>query len=207
MLHRAYLRTKIEMESTGGWVGSTTATVGLLQRSALHIANVSSVLRWHLRVVGWFKGVYHSREQVPLQYRWKTALVWLPLSSRHKFNRYPIKWRNLACRQPPSFRYNSFCYRRTERQSLGRRNPRRSSQSQRVGSNWNWAQYSGYRRLTSPTSSCRWRRSVWGIPIYGKQLSRTCADEQERAVMEGLPFQGGKLDDISIVVARADLDE
>src|SRR5579859_5351154 len=40
MLHRAYLRTRIEMENTGGWVGSTTATVGLLQRSTLHIANV-----------------------------------------------------------------------------------------------------------------------------------------------------------------------
>jgi hypothetical protein len=46
MLHRAYLRTKIEMENTGGWVGSTTATVGLLQRSNLHIANVSPILRW-----------------------------------------------------------------------------------------------------------------------------------------------------------------
>lgn len=40
MLHRAYLRTAIEMERTGGWVGSTTACVGLLQRSTLHIANV-----------------------------------------------------------------------------------------------------------------------------------------------------------------------
>jgi hypothetical protein len=45
MLHRAYLRTKIEMENTGGWVGSTTATVGLLQRSNLHIANVSPIFR------------------------------------------------------------------------------------------------------------------------------------------------------------------
>lgn len=44
MLQRAYLRTKIEMENTGGWVGSTTATVGLLQRSTLHIANVLSHL-------------------------------------------------------------------------------------------------------------------------------------------------------------------
>src|SRR5271168_2877674 len=42
MLHRAYLRTAIEMERTGGWVGSTTACVALLQRSALHIANVHS---------------------------------------------------------------------------------------------------------------------------------------------------------------------
>jgi hypothetical protein len=41
MLQRAYLRTKVEMENTGGWVGSTTACVGLLQRSTLHIANVS----------------------------------------------------------------------------------------------------------------------------------------------------------------------
>jgi hypothetical protein len=40
MLHRAYLRTAIEMERTGGWVGSTTVCVALLQRSALHIANV-----------------------------------------------------------------------------------------------------------------------------------------------------------------------
>jgi protein phosphatase PTC7 len=40
MLHRAYLRTVIEMETTGGWLGSTTVCVGLLQRSALHIANV-----------------------------------------------------------------------------------------------------------------------------------------------------------------------
>jgi len=40
MLQRAYLRTAIEMERTGGWVGSTTACVGLLQRSTLHIANV-----------------------------------------------------------------------------------------------------------------------------------------------------------------------
>lgn len=29
---------------------------------------------------------------------------------------------------------------------------------------------------------------------------------QEKAIMEGLPFHGGKLDDISIVVARAELD-
>jgi protein phosphatase PTC7 len=40
ILHRAYLRTAISMERTGGWVGSTTACVGLLQRSTLHIANV-----------------------------------------------------------------------------------------------------------------------------------------------------------------------
>jgi protein phosphatase PTC7 len=40
MLHRAHLRTAIEMDRTGGWVGSTTACVGLLQRSTLHIANV-----------------------------------------------------------------------------------------------------------------------------------------------------------------------
>jgi hypothetical protein len=40
MLHRAYLRTASEMERTGGWVGSTTACVALLQRSTLHIANV-----------------------------------------------------------------------------------------------------------------------------------------------------------------------
>lgn len=40
MLHRAYLRTACEMERTGGWVGSTTACVALLQRSTLHIANV-----------------------------------------------------------------------------------------------------------------------------------------------------------------------
>jgi hypothetical protein len=44
MLHRAYLQTAIEMERTGGWVGSTTACVALLQRSVLHIANVSSPL-------------------------------------------------------------------------------------------------------------------------------------------------------------------
>ena len=30
---------------------------------------------------------------------------------------------------------------------------------------------------------------------------------QEKAIMEGLPFHGGKLDDISIVVAKAELDE
>jgi hypothetical protein len=40
ILHRAYLQTAIEMERTGGWVGSTTACVALLQRSTLHIANV-----------------------------------------------------------------------------------------------------------------------------------------------------------------------
>ena len=40
MLHRAYLRTAIEAEKSGGWIGSTTACVALLQRSALHIANV-----------------------------------------------------------------------------------------------------------------------------------------------------------------------
>ena len=40
MLHRAYLRTAIETETSGGWIGSTTACVALLQRSALHIANV-----------------------------------------------------------------------------------------------------------------------------------------------------------------------
>jgi hypothetical protein len=52
ILHRAYLRTKIEMENTGGWVGSTTATVGLLQRSTLHIANVHYPSRLNLMVVG-----------------------------------------------------------------------------------------------------------------------------------------------------------
>lgn len=40
LLHRAYLRTAMEMERTGGWVGSTTACVALLQRSSLHIVNV-----------------------------------------------------------------------------------------------------------------------------------------------------------------------
>ena len=40
MLHRAYLRTTIETEKSGGWIGSTTACVALLQQSALHIANV-----------------------------------------------------------------------------------------------------------------------------------------------------------------------
>jgi protein phosphatase PTC7 len=40
MLHRAYLRTAIETEKSGGWIGSTTACVALLQRSTLHIANV-----------------------------------------------------------------------------------------------------------------------------------------------------------------------
>src|SRR5215471_16263484 len=40
MLHRAYLRTAIETENSGGWIGSTTACVALLQRSVLHIANV-----------------------------------------------------------------------------------------------------------------------------------------------------------------------
>jgi hypothetical protein len=40
MLHRAYLRTSIETDTTGGWLGSTTACVALLQRSTLHIANV-----------------------------------------------------------------------------------------------------------------------------------------------------------------------
>jgi serine/threonine protein phosphatase PrpC len=40
MLHRAYLRTAIETEKSGGWIGSTTACVALLQQSALHIANV-----------------------------------------------------------------------------------------------------------------------------------------------------------------------
>lgn len=46
MLHRAYLRTAIKMERTGGWVGSTTACVALLQRSALHIANVNFPLHY-----------------------------------------------------------------------------------------------------------------------------------------------------------------
>jgi len=41
MLQRAYLRTVCTMENSGGWVGSTTACVALLQRSTLHIANVS----------------------------------------------------------------------------------------------------------------------------------------------------------------------
>lgn len=40
LLHRAYLRTAVEMERTGGWIGSTTACVALLQRSSLHIVNV-----------------------------------------------------------------------------------------------------------------------------------------------------------------------
>ena len=41
LLHRAYVRTAVEMERTGGWIGSTTACVALLQRSALHIVNVT----------------------------------------------------------------------------------------------------------------------------------------------------------------------
>jgi hypothetical protein len=41
MLQRAYLRTVCQMEDSGGWVGSTTACVALLQHSTLHIANVS----------------------------------------------------------------------------------------------------------------------------------------------------------------------
>lgn len=44
MLQRAYLRTAIEMENSGGWLGSTTACVALLQRSTLHVANVSPLL-------------------------------------------------------------------------------------------------------------------------------------------------------------------
>jgi hypothetical protein len=44
MLHRAYLRTVLDMDTTGGWLGSTTACVALLQRSTLHIANVTSLL-------------------------------------------------------------------------------------------------------------------------------------------------------------------
>ena len=40
LLQRAFVRTAVEMERTGGWVGSTTACVAILQRSALHIVNV-----------------------------------------------------------------------------------------------------------------------------------------------------------------------
>jgi len=40
MLQRAYLRTVCDIDSSGRWVGSTTACVGLLHRSTLHIANV-----------------------------------------------------------------------------------------------------------------------------------------------------------------------
>jgi protein phosphatase PTC7 len=40
MLQRAYLRTVCDIDTCGRWVGSTTACVGLLHRSTLHIANV-----------------------------------------------------------------------------------------------------------------------------------------------------------------------
>ena len=40
LLQRAFVRTAVEMERTGGWVGSTTACVAILQQSALHIVNV-----------------------------------------------------------------------------------------------------------------------------------------------------------------------
>ena len=52
------------------------------------------------------------------------------------------------------------------------------------------------------------------ISVYGTHCSSIpqCSELtggvlQEKAIMEGLPFQGGKLDDISVIVARAELDE
>jgi len=45
------------------------------------------------------------------------------------------------------------------------------------------------------------------IPQFLKFLELTWGVIQEKAIMEGLPFQGGKLDDISVIVARAELDE
>ena len=53
MLHAAYLRTAIEMERTGEWVGSTTACVALLQRSTLHIANVHPLQAQHADSPAW----------------------------------------------------------------------------------------------------------------------------------------------------------
>ena len=51
------------------------------------------------------------------------------------------------------------------------------------------------------------------ISVYGthRPSIRPCLELtggfQEKAIMEGLPFHGGKLDDISVIVARAELDE
>jgi hypothetical protein len=92
MLHQAYLRTAIEMGRTGGWIGSTTACVALLQRSTLHIANVFPSFEVELTELAWrFQGVYYTGESIHICERGTTALVRLSLSSRYEFNGYTFK--------------------------------------------------------------------------------------------------------------------
>jgi hypothetical protein len=79
LLHRAYLRTAVEMERTGGWIGSTTACVALLQRSSLHIVNVHPdppnltpfpfwvvVVTYCFALVGRFKSLHYSWPEFPI---------------------------------------------------------------------------------------------------------------------------------------------
>lgn len=76
MLHQAYLRTAIEMEQSGGWVGSTTACVALLQRSTLHIANVFSSLKVELMgLARRFQGICYTGEPVHIYDCGTTTLV------------------------------------------------------------------------------------------------------------------------------------
>lgn len=98
MLQRAYLRTAIEMERTGGWVGSTTACVALLQRSTLHIANVPSPFPelWDspyktctdCLIARRFKGVHCTGRRFHFYHRGTTTLVRLSIPAWHEFHGY-----------------------------------------------------------------------------------------------------------------------
>lgn len=61
-------------------------------------------------------------------------------------------------------------------------------------------------------SLCKRARTI-GEDEWGESPFMVCSPNplsdfsQEKSIMEGLPFQGGKLDDISIIVAQAELDE